>query len=398
VGVTCGRLLVLGGALVAAAALTACSADAAGAPADQGDSGSGIEPDGAPLPGSDGGGDGEGGGGGDGGPGHDATVDSAPPEPPGVRFVGRVDTSDGKGTRFEWPGVSLHARFTGTSVSIDLEDSNASELAVFVDGTEHPKLVAKSGRQTYPLATGLAAGTHELEVWRRSEANIGLSEFFGLTFAAGGQLLAPPPALARRIEIVGDSITCGYGNEGQPGCTFSADTENNYLAYGSVAARAVNAELSTVAWSGLGMYRNYNDVGPSAKPLPYYYDDALPSVPTPWDFTRFVPDVVVINLGTNDSSTHGDPGQPFIDAYVAFIHHLRSKYPNAWIVCLDATTAVTNDIKQVVSTFTGAGDTKVEAFALTGQNGSGCDGHPNVASDALMGASLATELKRVMGW
>jgi lysophospholipase L1-like esterase len=389
-GASTGTAALLAGALVA---LGGCSADASGAPAEQSDAASpGTDVDGAPLGAPDGGAiDGA-------GSGQDATVDSAPPAAPGVRFVGRVDTSDGKGTRFEWPGVSLHARFTGASVSIDLEDTDASELAVFVDGTEYPKIVAKAGRQTYPLATGLAAGTHELLVWRRSEANIGLSEFFGLTFAPGGALLAPPPPLARRMEIIGDSITCGYGNEGLPGCTFSAETENSYLAYGSVAARAVGAELSTVAWSGLGMWRNYNDVGAAAKPLPFYYDDALPTVTTPWDFTRFVPDVVVINLGTNDSSTHGDPGQPFTLAYVAFVHHLRTKYPSAWIVCIDATAAVTSDIKQVVSTLTTAGDAKIEAFALTGQNGSGCDGHPNVASDALMGDSLATELKRVMGW
>jgi lysophospholipase L1-like esterase len=269
-----------------------------------------------------------------------------------------------------------------------------------IDGTAHPNVVATTGRKSYPLATGLAAGTHELLLWRRSEANIGLSELFGLTFAPGGALLAPPPPLARRMEIVGDSITCGYGNEGAPGCNFSAATENNYLAYGSVAARAVGAELSTVAWSGLGMYRNYGDVGAAAKPLPYYYDDALPTVATaaPWDFTKFIPDVVVIDLGTNDSSTHGDPGQPFIDAYVAFVHHLRTKYPSAWVVCIDANGTVTADIAQVVATLKAAGDAKIEAFAMTGQNGQGCDGHPNVASDAVMGKSLATELSRVMGW
>jgi hypothetical protein len=52
----------------------------------------------------------------------------------------------------------------------------------------------------------------------------------------------------------------------------------------------------------------------------------------------------------------------------------------------------------VVLSLASAGDTKIESFALSGQNGAGCDGHPNVASDALMGASLAAELQRVMGW
>lgn len=371
--------------LVAAVlALDACGSDAAGSPIEANDSGAG---DGATLSDGDTSADGSG---------MDATVDAAPAVP-GVRFVGRVDTVDG-GTRFEWPGVSFHANFTGASVAMDLNDSFATEFAVFVDGTEHPKVVASAGRKSYPLASGLSSGMHELEVWRRSESTVGLSEFYGLTFDPGGALLAPPAPLSRRIEIIGDSITVGYGNEGMPGCTYSNDTENNYLAYGSVAARTVGAELSTVAWSGLGMYRNYGDIGAAAKPLPFYYDDALATVPTPWNFSLFIPDLVVINLGTNDSSTHGDPGQPYIDAYVAFIQHVRSKYASAWIICIDAAAGVTSDIAQVVSTIKTAGDAKVEAFPLTGQNGSGCDGHPNIASDALMGASLAGEIRRVMAW
>ena len=330
------------------------------------------------------------------GAGMDATVDAGPAAP-SVRFVGRVERADG-GTRFEWPGVSLHASFTGGSVAMDLSDTNATEFAVFVDGAEHAKIVATAGRKIYPLASGLSSGTHELEVWRRSESTVGLSVFHGLVLDPLGALLPPPPPLPRRIEIIGDSITVGYGNEGAPGCRYSNDTENNFLAYGSVAARAVGAELSTVAWSGLGMYRNYGDLGASAKPLPFYYDDALPTVPTPWNFALFIPDLVVINLGTNDSSTHGDPGQPYIDAYVAFIRRIRIHYPSAWILCIDAAPAVTSDIAQVVSTTRAGGDMKIESFALTGQNGSGCDGHPNVASDALMGASLAGEIRRVMGW
>lgn len=371
-------------AVAFALSLLACGSDDGGP-----SGGNGVEagaPDGS-LPGSDGGPDALG----------DAGADAAP-LPPGVRFVGRYDLVDGGGVRMEWPGVSAHARFTGTHVGVDLDDTGGDEMEVFVDGAELPKLVATAGRKTYALASGLDAGTHELLLWRRSEAIVGRTQFFGLTLDDGGALLSPPAPLARRIEIIGDSISCGYGNEGAPGCHFSSSTESNYLAYGSVAARLVHAELSTVAWSGLGMYRNYNDVDASAKPLPHYYDDAIPSLGTKWDFSKFTPDVVVINLGTNDSSTHGDPGQPFIDAYVAFVKRVRAKYPGAYIVCIDATAAVTSDIATVVSTIKGGGDTKIEAFAMTGQNGQGCDGHPNVASDQAMGQSLAAELQRVMGW
>ena len=33
----------------------------------------------------------------------------------------------------------------------------------------------------------------------------------------------------RRIEFIGDSLTCAFGNEGEPPCHFSADTEYNFI-------------------------------------------------------------------------------------------------------------------------------------------------------------------------
>ena len=102
---------------------------------------------------------------------------------------------------------------------------------------------------TTPIAQGLAAGTHVVELYRRTEASQGEAQFLGFDFGSG-KLLSPPAAKARRIELVGDSISCGYGDEGaNQSCPFTADTENHYLSYGALAARAVDAELITVAWS-----------------------------------------------------------------------------------------------------------------------------------------------------
>ena len=97
------------------------------------------------------------------------------------------------------------------------------------------------------LASGLPAGEHLVELYRRTEANQGESQFLGFDFGEGA-LLAPPPRAERRIELVGDSITAGYGNEGADmSCPFSPDTENHYLTYGALAARQLGAEASTVA-------------------------------------------------------------------------------------------------------------------------------------------------------
>src|SRR5687767_14588279 len=53
-----------------------------------------------------------------------------------------------------------------------------------------------------------------------------------------------------------------------------------------------------------------------------------------WGFA-YTPDVVVINLGTNDFSV-GDPGQPFVDAYLGLVADVRARYPEAWILVAES--------------------------------------------------------------
>jgi hypothetical protein len=335
-----------------------------------------------------------------------AAVDGGEAGAPGVRIVGRT-TAGTAGPRFEWSGASIAARFTGTQVSIELNDgSNLDEFEVVVDGATLPNLVTRAGTTTYPLAAGLANRTHDLLVWRRTEAFYGFTEFVGLTgFSAGGGLLAPPPAPAHQIEIVGDSISCGYGIEGNASCTAAQleSIENNYLAYGSVAARALGADVVTVAWSGIGIYRNYDEVGPSTDTMPQRYDFSIPTDDTAWDFSQYRPQAVVVNLTANDFSTMGDPGQPYVDDFVAFVEHIRSKYAGAYIFLVigfkDSAADSATDVDAVVSDIRAGGDTNVESFDIRPFiNGNGCNGHPDVAGSQAMGAALAAEMKRVLTW
>ena len=197
-----------------------------------------------------------------------------------MRIVGRTETGT-KGPRFSWPGTSFAARFSGTQATIQLDDAaNKNEFEVIVDGAKAGTLVTQAGKTDYPLATGLTDGNHEVLVWRRTEAYYNPTEFLGITgFSSGGALVAPPAPRAHRIEAIGDSITVGYGNEGMPGCTADTTNENNFISrtYASVAARSPDADLVTIAWSGIGMYRNYNETGPSADAMPARYDRAVPT-------------------------------------------------------------------------------------------------------------------------
>lgn len=367
----------------------------------EGNAGTGSGADGSAT----GGGAGEGSATPEGGSG--GSADAATGADPSVRFIGRVDTSDPAGPRFAWSGTGIVARFSGTSVAVQFADRQ--QYTVLLDGELQPKLVATGGLDV--LAADLPAGEHQIELYRRTEASEGESQLIGFDFGDGAALAPPPPA-ERRIEVIGDSISAGYGNEGaDETCTFTPDTENHYLTYGAIAARAVGAELVTVAWSGKGVVCNYGDDPSSCvDPMPVYFDRTLPTRPeSSWDFSRYQPQAVVINLGTNDFSTAQDPTlAEFTSAYVTLLERVRSAYPEALILCTvgpllngaDLANA-RSGITSAVAERAAAGDDDVRSFELAPQdasNGLGCDYHPSIRTHELMADTLSSVLASELGW
>jgi hypothetical protein len=193
-------------------------------------------------------------------------------------------------------------------------------------------------------------------------------------------------------------------------CGFSPDTENHYLTYGAIAARTLEAELSTVAWSGKGVVCNYGDDASSCtNPLPTYYDRVLPDRDGSWDSSEWQADAVVVNLGTNDFSTSVDPSQEeFEAAYVSLLERIRDLHPGAVILCTvgpmlsgsDLSTARAS-IAAAVAQRVAAGDQRVETFEFApqdGSNGYGCDWHPSLATHEQMAITLTLVLESVLGW
>jgi lysophospholipase L1-like esterase len=278
------------------------------------------------------------------------------------------------------------------------DGSNKNRFTVVVDGGS-PKTITTTQSASITLASGLAKGTHELLVWRNTEAGMGVTQWTGLSnFGTDGALLAPPVAPDRRIEVIGDSLSVGAGNEGNSTCTGGIDAyTNNYSAYGSVAARAVGADVVTIAWSGIGVYRNYD--GGTNNVMPNRYPYAVPNEGSTWDFTKYQPHVVVINLGTNDFGS-GDPGTAYETAYVSFVKTIRSKYGNTRFILIDmyGGNRLTR-LNNVVSALKSGGESKIEIVSFSStQNNLGCNQHPNVASHAAMGAVLTTRLRALMSW
>lgn len=321
-----------------------------------------------------------------------------------VHFVGRVAVEPSGMVMYAWSGAGFIARFRGTGAAIRLDDDKNEHQAV-LDGRALPKIVSSKGTERYLVAEGLTLGEHRLEVYRRTEALFGVTRFLGVE-VVGGQLLDVGEVPRRHIELVGDSISCGYGNEGQnTDCRFSADTENHYLSYGAVLARELGAELSTVAWSGRGVVRNY-DGGPGEK-LEQLYQCVLPESPSvPWTPT-LANDVVIVNVGTNDFSTEPVPSAAeFVRGYAALLERIRKNNPSAFVLCTIGPMLGGQDleraevgIESAVEQRRTAGDARMTVHRMKTRNENpGCDWHPSLATHRRMADELAQPIKAALGW
>jgi lysophospholipase L1-like esterase len=322
-------------------------------------------------------------------------IDAAPPEPAFVHVIGRFDENN----RFAWPGSTIVTRFAGTSLTMELDDSGQNWFSIWIDGVEQPPLEAMPGIRSYVVATGLADGEHDAVIARRTEALFGASQIRGFP----GSVIIPtlPPYGGRLIELVGDSITCGYGALGDgPACEFDADTESEPDAWGGLTARALDAGHVAIAYSGKGVYRNYD--GGDVDTMPVLYERTLAEDATSWTFA-IEPDVVVVNLGTNDFAA-GDPGQPFVEAYTAFLAQIRSHYPDAHVIVASSPmlgepnrSIARGYLEQVVDA-AGARVTFLDLAEQMAADGYGCDYHPSGATHQKMADVLVPAIRAVTGW
>jgi len=341
----------------------------------------------------------------------DATSTTADGSPPAtlalVHYLGRFDTSDSAGPKFAWPGSAIVATFTGTGIAVQLADGSTSSASnyfvVVVDGATPNAIQTNSATQAYTLASGLASGQHTIVLTKRTESFVGVVQFLGFQ-PQGGSLVPSPEPFVRRIELVGDSITCGYGDLGNgPNCTWSSATEDVTITYGELAAQQLSAQATVIAYSGIGVYRNVD--GSTTNLMSTRFERTLADDPTSqWGFTTPPPDVVVINLGTNDFGA-GDPGQGYVTAYVALLRQVRQHYANAYIICASSPMlgSPSHDtqasyLQAAISQF---GDARVSYLDFATQDtttGLGCDWHPGPLTHQQMATVLTTQIRAAVGW
>lgn len=230
----------------------------------------------------------------------------------------------------------------------------------------------------------------------------------------------PIPNKAHNIEFIGDSITCGYGVDLEDGDTgFLTTTEDMTKAFAYKVARSLLADYSMVSYSGYGIISGFteNDEKVTNQLVPTYYDKVGFSYARPegtlelqniaWDFSEFIPDVIVINLGTNDDSYCKEDvtrQQEFSEEYVRFLKVVREKNKRAYLVCTVGMMgeriypAVASAVEQYQCE---TKDSCIEAVRLTEQiaeDGYVSDYHPTEKTHTKAAYILAMRIKERMCW
>ena len=341
---------------------------------------------------------------------------------PHIQYVGRISFTNPERPAFNYPGIQIMAVFEGTSLRMIAKPKSGYFMAQIDKG--EPFKVAFTGLRdsVVTLATALSEGRHLVRLMYIIEGYEMYPEFWGFVLDEGRRLVEAPKFPDRKIEFIGNSITCGYGNEGlKKEEHFDYATENHYYSYASIAARQLNAQHWVVARSGIGAYRNYGEAKSgsprSCMPVQYEYTgyaldlklrEEASFLREKWDFSRYQPDVVCINLGTNDLSTNNYDLKLLKQGYQKLLKLVRQHNPKAKIVFLTGSMLYYKELQQakqlldeVTAEAKKAGDNEVYRFDMSPISGNewyGNDWHPNVYQDEKMAAELTAYLRQLMNW
>lgn len=316
------------------------------------------------------------------------------------------------GAEFDFDGTSLSAELTTDWVNDEAWKENFQPyMAVLVNGKLSKRFAVSEGTAEYELYRSEKAEKVRIRLVKLSEN--AFSKVGVLSFSANGKLTATKPCSERMIEFVGDSITCGFGIEGKSVCdNFRTSTENPLINYASLTANGLGAEYQLTSWTAIGVYSNsVKDEGVTepdnawTMPVIYDYTDKavdgmLGNEPEKWDFSRFAPQLIVVNLGTNDKDfTRGIPERTaaFENCYREFIAHIREKNPQAHIIC--ALGAMGRELlPQVENAVKVLADERIISLGFDVQreeDGIGSEWHPSAVTHRKMADKLIAEIKRL---
>ncbi|WP_234124348.1 SGNH/GDSL hydrolase family protein [Clostridium hydrogenum] len=356
-----------------------------------------------------------------------------------LKVHGRVAGSLSPLTLF-WTGSGIELNVKGSELWIEVEvdyDMYEPWISVLVDSALVSRQILIAGRYWVCIFRNMDENdVKNLRIVREVQAMNGDPDcslkIHAIKF--NGEFL-PVSEKPYRIEFIGDSITSGEGTVGakkeQEWIPMWFSAINNYTY---MTAEALNADYRVISQSGWGVLTSW-DNNPHYN-IPEYYDKvcglltgeknkALGAFEQN-DFSAWQPDVVVVNLGTNDAEAFNSPEwkdevtgethkqrlsedgtyndkdlKAFEDAIKAFLIKLREYNKKAHIVWVYGMLGipVMPSIYRAIDNFINeTGDNKITVFQLPNTTeetvGSRC--HPGVLAHRKAAEELSEYLREIL--
>lgn len=325
---------------------------------------------------------------------------------PEIRYTGRIFEENDGSVSFDWSGTYFELSFTGGYLAFRVSDSGKNYYNLFIDG-KAAGVISTHGKDSLVVISRTADSRQQVvRLQKRTEAEQGKTTIHSFEIAGEGALINYDPQRVRHIEFIGNSITAGFGTEGKHSKElFRPDTENCNLAFGAIISRYFNADYTFIAHSGWGVTRNYGDslqvskISMKDKMVQTFDMDPV----IQWNFSDYTPDLVVINLGSNDFSTKPHPSEnQFLSAYEVIISNLRKHYGSIPVLCVAPPKR--GMAYEYIKKYCDESDdpnlyfTAYLAGSYNNSTDLGSAGHPNYSGQRKIAMNLIPYISTIMGW
>lgn len=328
-----------------------------------------------------------------------------------LQYSGRIDFEDPVGPEFVFAGSYVRLCFDGDGIDVFLTNHRSyftNYVGYILDGRQGKFSLIQDGKEhVYQIARGLHPGKHDLMLFKRMDS-CHTYTFSGFAVPDDTVVYPCDPLPTRRIEVFGDSVSCGEVSEAID-CVGAPDPEghdgiysNSWYSYSWMAARKLNAEVHITAQGGValldhtGWFCAPHYVGMESVYDKVRYNPELGET-KPWDFSLWQPHAVILAIGQNDANPVDvmalDPQSPkaakWKDSYQAFIETLMEKYPKAQFIL--TTTILNHDRnwdKAIDEVCVRMNNPRVHHFLYT-NNGCGTPGHIRVPEAEQMADELS---------
>ncbi len=293
-----------------------------------------------------------------------------------IKALGRTYRSVGN-FMFDWSGSGMEFCFKGTSVKATLGYQGSAwlpiEVTCFVDGVRTAKVELSTAAQEFVLAENLEDTEHTVKIVK--SAMHCTTATYAAKVVIDGKILPAPAKKDLQILALGDSLSAGRAALGKPDATSTTrNIDDCTYATPWLIAEHLDADLELIADTGYGIYQSSGS--DKNQTIPKAWKCESYATKKPYDFSKSSPDLIIINLGTNDvfAST---PTATFKEYLTNFLNDVREQYPETPIFYYYGMlkTDNMNVIKSVINERKSAGDDNIYFMQLDK-----CSGLSNLGS------------------